>query len=71
MAQQNQQYGKPGTPVSREGALHSETTIYHPNGEEHPELDKAASSVPSAKKYLLWLLVAVIVIVVLLVFYLK
>lgn len=62
---------KPTMPVSREGGLHSEVSIYHPNAEEHPEQDAVKSSVPGAGKYLLWLLVALGVIGVVLFFILK
>lgn len=57
------QSGQTTYPVGREAALHSEATIYHPTGEAHPEVDRAVSAVPSAKKYLLWLLIAVLIIV--------
>ncbi len=62
---------KPTMPISKEGGLHSEITIYHPTGEERPEVDQAKSSVPGAKKYLLWFLVALIVFAAVLVFILK
>ena len=66
-----QQKPKPATPVGREGVLHSEITIYHPSAEENPEVDKATSSVPSAKKYLLWLLIGLAVFAAILFFVLK
>ena len=66
-----EQKPKPATPVGREGALHSEITIYQPAAEEHPDLDKAVSSVPSAKKYLLWFLIGIVVFIAILVYILK
>ncbi len=57
MAQQPPEAKRVVQPVGRESVLHSEVTMYHPTGEEHPEVDKETSSVPSAKRYLLWLLV--------------
>ena len=62
---------KPTQPIPREGALHSEITIYHPTAEEHPEVDRAGSSVPSAKKYLLWFLVGLVLFAAFLVYVLK
>jgi hypothetical protein len=53
---------KPAMPVGREAGLHSETTIYHPTGEEHPETDRAKSSVPGAKRYVIGFLIAAAVI---------
>lgn len=58
---------KPTMPVGRESVLHSEPTIYHPTAEAYPEQDAQTSSVPSAKKYLLWLAVAVVLIVAVLI----
>ena len=58
----------PTMPVSREGAMHSEVTIYHPTAEEHPETDKMTSSVPSAKKYLLWFAIGLAVFAAILLF---
>ena len=52
---------KPTMPVGREAVLHSEPTIYHPTADAHPELDALTTSVPSGKKYLLWLAVALAV----------
>lgn len=65
------QKSKPTQSTPGESLLHSELSIYHPTAEEHPETDKATSSVPSAKKYLLWLLVGIAVFVLLLVCILK
>ncbi len=62
---------KPTMPVGREGVLHSEPTIYHPNAEEHPETDKMTSSVPSAKKYLIWFLIGLVVFAGILLFVFK
>ena len=52
---------KPTMPVARESVLHSEPTIYHPEPEAHPDLDATTTSVPSGKKYLIWLAVAFVV----------
>jgi len=65
------QKSTPTMPVNREGALHSEITIYHPTAEEHPETDQTTSSVPSAKKYLLWLLVGLALFAAILIFVFK
>lgn len=62
---------KPAMPVGREAGLHSETTIYHPTGEAHPETDKTSSSVPSAKRYVIGFVIAVVVIGVILFFALR
>ena len=40
-------------PVGREAVLHSEPTGFHPEAEAHQELDKAKTSVHSAKPYLI------------------
>ena len=61
----------PTMPVAREGVLHSEPTIYHPTAEENPETDKMTSSVPSAKKYLVWLAIGIVVFAGILLFVLK
>lgn len=66
MAQQPPEAKRIVQPVGQESVLHSEVTMYHPAGEEHPEVDKETSSVPSAKRYLLWLLGLAVVIGVLL-----
>ena len=58
---------KPVMPVGREAVLHSEITDYHPAPEERPEVDRQATSVPSAKKYLIWFLIALALFVVFLV----
>ena len=55
-------------PVGREQVLHSEPSIYHPTADAHPELDERVSSVPSAKKYVLWLLIALAFIAAFLLF---
>lgn len=62
---------KPTMPVGREAALHSEPTIYHPTAEEYPETDKTVSSVPSAKKYLLWFAIGLAVFAGILLFVFK
>ena len=62
---------KPAMPVGREAGLHSETTIYHPTGEDHPDVDKTVSSVPSAKRYVIGFLIAAAVIGVALFFLLR
>ncbi len=51
----------PTMPVGREAVLHSEPTIYHPEPEAHSDLDATTTSVPSGKKYLLWLAVAFVI----------
>lgn len=51
----------PTMPVARESVLHSEPTIYRPEPEAHPDLDATTTSVPSGKKYLIWLAVAFVV----------
>ena len=40
MAQQPPEAKRIVQPVGRESVLHSEVTMYHPAGEEHPEVDK-------------------------------
>ena len=52
---------KPKMPVARESVLHSEPTIYHPQPDAHPDLDATTTSVPSGKKYLIWLALAFVV----------
>ena len=44
MAQQPPEAKRIVQPVGRESVLHSEVTMYHPTGEEHPEVDKETSS---------------------------
>ena len=61
----------PTMPVSREGALHSEISIYHPEAAESPETDKTVSSVPGAKKYLVWFLIGLLVFAGILLFIFK
>jgi hypothetical protein len=62
---------KPTTPVGREAGLHSEITMYHPTAEEHSEVDKAVSSVPSVKRYVIGFLIAAAAIGVALFFLLR